>query len=173
MIRKVLLAACGAALMATPAWATQGEAPSDHGKKDAHDHPAQSHTCKPHKVGYTASGALIAHTLVLDAAAAGNGGSDQPAYSGDVTVDVTRANKHARADKGTSKTYTLAGTRIVLDLEDQNGDAVVDLGDVVAGVDVKVIGKVTKAKKRCDQTGFTPELTIKKLIVRAPQPATS
>jgi hypothetical protein len=171
MIRKILLAASVAAFMATPAMATPG---ADHGPSDRSakkQQPAQSQNCKPRKVAYVAAGALVSHTLVQDAAAAQDGGADKPTFSGDVVVDVAKANKHARADKGTQKTYTLAGARVVLDLDDQNGDAVVDLTDVVAGSAVKVIGKVTVAKKRCDATGFTPELTIKKLIVRAPQPA--
>jgi len=95
----------------------------------------------------------------------------KPTYSGDVTIDVMRANRPARADKGTTKTYTLDHARVLLQLSDQNGDGRVDLGDVLPGSRVKVIGTVTKLNRRCDQTGFTPVLTIHKLIVHAPKAA--
>jgi hypothetical protein len=218
MIRKVLLAACAAALTTSPAWALPGRAPANDGTAHApstvpagppsttpangsnpgsdergshsqqarhqsnaaprsHDHPAQSHKCKPHRVAYVAAGLLVDQTLVLDggeptptiatASAAGDHGS-RPTYSGDVTIDVKRTNRHARADKGTTKTYALDHARVLLGLSDQNGDGVVDLGDVVPGSRAKVIGKVTQLAKRCDQTGFTPELRIRKLILHAP-----
>jgi hypothetical protein len=158
-VRKILIAACAAALTATPAWA--------HGRDDHPAPPARSHKCTPHKVGYVAAGTLVSHTLVVDAAAAVDGDA-KPTYSGDVTIDVTKTNKHAKADKRTTKTYTLDHARVVLGLDDQNGDGRVDLADVAAGDRVKVIGKVTKLAKRCDQTGFTPELKVKKLIVHEP-----
>jgi len=158
--RKIALAACAAALTTTPAWA--------HGRDDHPTHPARSHKCTPHKVGYVAAGTLRSQTLVVDAAAAEDS-TPKPTYSGDVTIDVTRANRQARADKGTTKTYTLDHARVLLALSDQNGDGRVDLGDVVPGSLAKVIGKVTKLNRQCDQTGFTPQLTIQKLIVHAPK----
>lgn len=158
--RKIALVACAAALTTSPAWA--------HGRNDDHPTPpAKSHKCTPHKVAYTAAGTLVSHTLVLDAAAA-DSGSDKPTYSGDVTVDVKKGNKAAKGDKRTTKTYTLDHARVVLGLDDQNADGRVDLADVAAGARVKVIGKVTKLAKKCDQTGFTPELKVKKLIVHEP-----
>jgi hypothetical protein len=159
LARKIALVACAAALTTSPAWA--------HGSDDHPTAPARSHKCAPHKVAYVAAGTLVSQTLVVDAAAAARGGS-KPTYSGDVTIDVAKANKAARGDKGTTKTYTLDHARVVLGLDDQNSDGRVDLADVAAGDRVKVIGKVTKLSKKCDQTGFTPELTIKKLIVHAP-----
>jgi hypothetical protein len=162
--RKIALAACAAALTTTPAWA--------HGSDDHPTHPARSHKCAPHKVGYVAAGTLASQTLVVDAVAADDS-TPKPTYSGDVTIDVAKTNRAAKADKGTTKTYTLDHARVVLGLDDQNADGRVDLADVAATDRVKVIGKVTKLAKRCDQTGFTPELTIKKLIVHEPTPATS
>ncbi|MGN6190248.1 MAG: hypothetical protein ACTHOE_15250 [Conexibacter sp.] len=158
-VRKVLIAACAAALTTTPAWA--------HGRADHPTAPARSHKCAPHKVAYVAAGTLVDQTLTLDAAAAADGGS-KPTYSGDVTIDVTKANHAAKGDKGTTKTYTLDHARVVLGLDDQNNDGRVDLSDLARGDRVKVIGKVTKLAKKCDQTGFTPTLTIKKLVVHAP-----
>jgi hypothetical protein len=157
--RKILIAACAAALTATPAWA--------HGRDDHPTAPARSHKCAPHKVGYVAAGTLVDQTLVVDAAAADDA-AKPPTYSGDVTIDVAKANHAAKGDKGTTKTYTLDHARVVLGLDDQNGDGRVDLGDLARGDRAKVIGKVTKLAKKCDQTGFTPTLTIKKLIVHAP-----
>ena len=95
----------------------------------------------------------------------------RPTYSGDVTIDVTRANRHARADKGTTKTYALDHARVLLALDDQNGDGSVDLADVLPGSRAKVIGTITRLNRRCDQTGFTPVLRIRKLIVHAPKAA--
>lgn len=158
--RKIALAACAAALSTTPAWA--------HGRHDDHPRPpAKSHKCTPHKVGYTAAGTLASHTLVADVVAAKDG-TAKTTYSGDVTIDVKKGNKAAKGDKRTTKTYTLDHARVVFGLDDQNADGRVDLADVAAGSRAKVIGKVTKLAKKCDQTGFTPELTIKKLIVHEP-----
>jgi len=163
--RKIALVACAAALTTSPAWA--------HGRDDHPNHPARSHKCTPHKVAYVAAGTLVDQTLVIDAATAARGGS-KPTYSGDVTIDVTKGNKAAKGDKRTTKTYTLDHARVVLGLDDQNGDGRVDLADVARGDRVKVIGKVTKLRRGCDQTGFTPALTIKQLIVHAPaQPRAS
>ena len=159
LARKIALVACAAALTTSPAWA--------HGRDDHPTPPAGSHKCAPHKVAYVAAGTLVSQTLVLDAAAAAEGGS-KPTYSGDVTIDVKKGNKAAKGDKNTTKTYTLDHARVVLGLDDQNNDGRVDLSDVAAGDRVKVIGKVTKLAKRCDQTGFTPTPTIRKLIVHAP-----
>jgi len=227
MIRKVLIAACAAALVASPAWALPGRAPANDGTAHApsttpagppsttpvngsnpgsdergshaqqpsgerggntgdagaaprttHSHPAKSRKCKPHRVAYVASGLIVDQSLVLDgseptptiatASAAGDR-NPRPTYSGDVTIDVKRTNRHARDDKGTTKTYTLDHARVLFGLSDQNGDGSVDLLDVVAGSRAKVIGKVTKLARRCDQTDFTPELKIRKLIVHAPR----
>ena len=181
--RKVLIATAAAALTTTPAWAHpgggNGHGPPSHargGGPGLHEppgrsgrghgrHPAQSHRCAPHEVAYVAAGRLVSHTLVLDGApptpslARAARGPDGPTYSGDVTIDVRRTNRHARGDKGTTKTYTLDHARVL------------HFDDAVPGSRAKVIGKVTKLARRCDQTGFTPELTIRKLLVHAQQPA--
>lgn len=188
ILRKALLVASAAALTAAPAWAHPG---SDHPRGNS-DHPAhehgsgghrqgRSHRCVAHRVAYVAAGTLVGHTLVLDSAAptptvsaADADAADKPTYSGDVTIDVKRTNRHARADKGTTKTYALDHAHVVLGLDDQNGDGRVDLADVLPGSRAKVIGSVTKLSRRCDQTGFTPVLTIRKLIVHEAQaPAAS
>jgi hypothetical protein len=208
-VRKILLAACAAALTTSPAWALPGRVPSNDGtghapstvpagsptdpgsSQDApgsrgqggssgqHHGRGRSHRCVAHGVAYVAAGTLVSQTLVLDgsggptpsvaaAADAGRGRSARPTYSGDVTIAVTRTNAHARPDKGTTKTYTLDHARVLFGLADQNGDGSVGLDDLAAGDRVKVIGKVTVLRRGCDQTGFTPAITIGKLIVHAP-----
>jgi len=157
IVRKILVVACAAALTTSPAWAHPGRGGSDAPRG------GRSHRCTPHRVGYVAAGTLASQTLALD----GDARADKPTYSGDVTIDVTRANRHARADKGTTKTYTLDHARVVLGLDDQNRDGRVDLADVVPGSRVRVIGKITVLRRACDQTGFTPQLRIGKLIVHA------
>ena len=184
IVRKVLLTASIAALATTPAWAHPGREPSNPprapGQHEQHARsPSRSHRCTPHGIAYVAAGTLRSQTLVLDGrggpgptvATTSADGFAKPTYSGDVTIDVTRTNRHARADKGTTKTYTLDHGRVLLGLSDQNGDGSVDLGDVLPGSRAKVIGKVTKLNGHCDQTGFTPALTIQKLIVHAPKAA--
>ena len=172
IVRKILLTACAAALMTTPAWANPGRDPADPPRSTGQQHQhARSHRCTPRGIAYVAAGTLRSHTLVLDVPTVATTSADRPAkptYSGDVTIDVTRTNRSARADKGTTKTYTLDHARLLLGLSDQNGDGNVDLLDVLPGSRAKVIGKVTKLNRHCDQTGFTPVLTIKKLIVNAP-----
>jgi hypothetical protein len=184
IVRKILLTACVAALATTPAWAHPGRDPSDppRAPRQREQHarsPSRSHRCTPHGIAYVAAGRLTGQTLVPD----GSGGpnptvattsADRPAkptYSGDVTIAVARTNRHARADKGTTKTYTLDHARVLFGLSDQNGDGSVDLGDVLPGSRAKVIGTITKLSRHCDQTGFTPVLTIRKLIVHAPKAA--
>lgn len=184
IVRKILVTACAAALTATPALAHPGRGPVDPPRgPDRHGQhgrsPSRSHRCTPHGIAYVAAGTLRGHTLVLDGsgeptptvAAASADRPAKPTYSGDVTIGVTRTNRHARADKGTTKTYTLDHARVLLGLSDQNGDGSVDLADVLPGSRAKVIGTVTKLNRHCDQTGFTSQLTIAKLIVHAPKAA--
>ncbi len=175
-LRKVLIVACAAALTTSPAWAHPGRsqnAPGSGGTtgQDAptgtHGHgrgSGHSHRCVAHRVGYVAAGALVSQTLALDSST----GRARPTYSGDVTIAVTRTNHWARADKGTTKTYTLAHARVVLGLTDQNNDGSVGLDDLAAGDRVKVVGKVTVLRRGCDQSGFTATTTIRQLIVHAP-----
>ena len=71
--RKVLIAACAAALATTPAWASPGRDPADppggdgHAQQHARSHGrGRSHSCTPHRVAYVAAGTLRGHALVLD-----------------------------------------------------------------------------------------------------------
>jgi hypothetical protein len=176
-VRTAVLAASIATLMSSPAWATPGHAPSSEGNAHSHHGDAHPHRCQPHRVAYIASGLLVSQTLTLDdgsnpppttstVAALHQDGGDT--YSGDVTVDVKRTNHHAAADKGKAVTYTVSHVRVRFGMPDANGDGKVDLTDVQPGARVKLIGKVTKLARRCDQSAFTPETTIRQIVFHAP-----
>jgi hypothetical protein len=198
IVKKILLAATAAALMTSPAWALPGLAPANQGKghgppsttpnntdnpgsshrspkgtentggkghhskgpdgKPKPGHPGNSHKCKPHKVGYVVSGALVSQTLTKNA---------DGTYSGGVIVEIKHTNHHAAGDKGT-KTYTVTNVHVTFGLADTNSDGSVDLLDLKAGDQVKVIGKITALAKKCNQSGFTAETTIRKIVFHAP-----
>lgn len=122
-------------------------------------HPGKSHKCMPRNVAYIASGTLVSQTLSKNA----NG-----TYSGGVTVNVTRTNRHAANDEGMTKTYTLTDARVKLRVADIDQDGSVGLDDLVAGDRVKVIASITTLSKKCDQSNFTAQLTISKVIFHAP-----
>jgi hypothetical protein len=115
-------------------------------------HPAQSHKCTPHNEAYTVRGTLVSGSLTKNA----NG-----TYSGTLVVHVNKANSHAKSDKGTTKTYALSDAKAKLHGED--GAA------LTANSRVTLEGKVTTLAKKCDQTGFTPTVTIAKADIRPPK----
>jgi len=166
MLRKALLAGSFAALAAMPLWALPAQAHSNHANDHAtapHGQSGQhgkSHKCKPHKVAYVAVGTLVSQTLAQDAGAS--------TYSGDVVVNVTRTNRHARADKGQQVTYTLTKARLTFGLADTNNDGSVGLDDLAAGDRVRVIGKITTLAKKCDKSNFTATTTIRKVVFHGP-----
>jgi hypothetical protein len=156
----------------------QGNAPDHPGKPSS---PGRSHKCKPHKVAYVASGLLVSQTLTLDGGAPGPTVTAVTAslhpdahgtYSGDVTVDVKHTNHHAASDKGKTVTYSVSHAHVTFALPDVNNDGKSGLDDLQAGDRVKVIGKITALAKRCDQTGFTPTTTIRRIVFHGP-PSTS
>jgi hypothetical protein len=144
-MRKLTICAVAlAAILAVPAQA-----------KPTKPHPAKSHKCTPHKVAYRASGTLVSESLSQTA------GADTPKrgddrYSGTLTVDVTKANHHAA--KG-EQTYTLDNARVRFYDADHNGTR----DEPKAGDRAKLIGKITRLSKKCDATGFTPTITIRKV----------
>jgi len=154
----------------------QGNAPDHPGKPS---HPGHSHKCVTHKVAYVASGLLVSQTLTLDggapgptitAVAASLHSDPHGTYSGDVTVDVKHTNHHAVGDKGKTVTYSVSHAHVTFALPDVNNDGGSGLDDLQAGDRVKVIGKITALAKRCDQTGFTPTTTIRRIIFHGPPP---
>jgi hypothetical protein len=156
--RKVaLIAAVGTFAVAVPAAAKPpGSAPPTdpaHPSHPAHpsdqttrSHPSASHKCVPHTEAYTASGPLMS----WNASQTGTG------YTGTITVHVTKANHHAAGAKGTDVTYTLTNARVTFGA----GATTPTTGDPV-----KVIGKTTVLANKCDQSGFTPTITIRKVNV--------
>jgi hypothetical protein len=114
--------------------------------------PPKSHKCKPHAVSYRVAGTLLSGALTANA---------DGTYSGTLTVHVTRANHHAKADKGTDKGYTLDHAKVKLHGENPAA--------LTAGSRVHLKGTITTLAKKCDQTGFTPTVTIKKAVIHPPK----
>jgi hypothetical protein len=109
--------------------------------------------CQPHAVAYKISGNLVSGALTP--------GSGKNRYSGDLTVDVKKTNRHAKADKNTTQTYTLTNAKLKLHGEDP--------ALLTPGSRVKLKGTITKLGKKCDQTGFVPTRTIKSGTIKPPK----
>jgi hypothetical protein len=135
----------------------RGDHGSGHPGKPSH--PGNSHKCKPHSVGYVASGTLVSQTLTKNA---------DGTYSGDVTVKVTHTNHHATGDLGATKAYKVENVHVTFGLADTNKDGGVGLDDLKEGDRVKLIGKITTLAKKCDRSEFTATTTIRKLVFHAP-----
>ena len=145
-MRRIAIAALSiVAVVAVPAQA----------KPDKPQHPAKSHKCKPHSVGYRAYGTLTSESLTQTKGADTAKKSDDR-WSGPLTVDVKRANHHGATG---SQDYTLDNARVRF--YDANHDGTKD--EPKAGDRVRVKGKITQLSKKCDATGFTPELTVRKV----------
>jgi hypothetical protein len=71
---------------------------------------------------------------------------------------VTRSNHHAATTKGTDVTYTLSSTKVKFG---EGGNP------PVAGDPVKVIGRVSELAKKCAQSGSAPQVTVRKVHIRA------
>jgi hypothetical protein len=153
MKKLMLLTALFAAALVLPAQA-----------KPAHPaHPAKSKKCTPHSVGYKAKGTLVSVSLT-QTAGSGTAKRGDDRYSGTLTVDVTKANHQAPTGE---QTYTLADVRVKFYDSDHNHVA----DDPKPGDRVKVHGKMTRLAKKCDQTGFTSTITVRKVDFKAPKPA--
>jgi hypothetical protein len=172
-MNKSLIPACLAAavFVAVPAQAhhpthpkhpAQAKGPkSDHTSKPskpADSGNAEKPDCTPLKVGYNARGKLVEANLTQ---VAGNDtarrGDDR--YDGTVKVDVTKANH--RAPKG-EQTFTLDNARVWF--YDANRDRKAD--EPKAGDRVALHGRITKLRKGCDATGFTPAITVRHVRFR-------
>jgi hypothetical protein len=73
-------------------------------------------------------------------------------------VHVTKANHHAAGAKGTDVTYTLTNAKVTFGK---------GANPPTANDRTKVIGKTTALAKKCDQTGFTPTITVRKVDVKS------
>jgi hypothetical protein len=105
-------------------------------------------------VAYVAAGTLVNESLTKEPAGA---------YGGEVTVEVKRTNHHARADKGTTKTYTVERAHVKFVRLTES--------EVKAGDRVRLIGKITALAKKCPAAGFEPAVTIRRIVFHAPKPA--
>lgn len=116
--------------------------------------------------GYIASGLFVEGTLTQTEGADTEKRRDDR-YSGTLTVDVKRGNRHAKSDVGTTKTYTLTDVRVRF--ADTNGDGKVD--EPAAGDRVKVFGRITRDSERCNPSGDPLETTINKVKFGSPPAA--
>jgi hypothetical protein len=148
-MRRIGLAiALFAAVAVVPAQAAKPAGPGSHGK--GHHH-GKSHKCKPHNVGWVVKGTLVSQTLVANT---------DGTYSGNVTVQVTHTNKHARAQQGT-RSYDLVNVKVTFG--EANGQP------PVAGDQVKLIGKIPALAKKCDQSNLSTVYTVRKVVFNDPE----
>jgi hypothetical protein len=153
-MRKILItAAAGAALAITPALAAKPAAKPDHPT-----HPATPAKCKINSVGYNAKGTLVSHTLTQTKGADTATDPSDDRWSGDIVVNVTRANH--KAPKG-EQTFT------VTDIPVNWGDTA---GAPAAGDTVRLHGKLTKIKKKCE--GPSTVITVKRVGFEKAAPTT-
>jgi hypothetical protein len=158
-IRQIAPAALlAAAAIVVPAQAARPA--GQHGQSPQHG--GKSHKCRSHAVAWIVRGTVVSQTLAPN----GDG-----TYSGDVTVQVSGTNHNARAEKGQPqpKTYTLTGVKVTFGVTDQApADGTVDQTDVVAGDQVKLVGKITTLAKKCDRSGFTARTSVRRVIFNDP-----
>jgi hypothetical protein len=168
-MRKILISlVAGAALTAAPALATKPNHPDHPAKpaKPAKPNHGTSHKCKVHTVGYNAKGVLVSQALTQTQGTATPTDKSDDRYSGDVTVNVTKANH--KAPKG-EQTFTLTDAKV--SYYDANHDGTADTP--AAGDTVRIHGKITKLAKKCDQTGFTQTVSVKKLSFKQAKPVST
>lgn len=133
-----LVAAIGALAITVPAAAAAGN--SDHPTGADHpngaSHPSHSHKCKPHNVAYIESGTV--DTTTASTLAQNSDGT----WSGTLVIDVTRTNHWAKADKGTTVTYTFTNAKLRVRLDGSTSG-------FTGGERVKLIGKLAAVAKKC------------------------
>lgn len=122
--------------------------------------------CAPRSVGYVAFGDFVSSSLTHSKGADTETTRDDR-WSGELVVAVKRTNRHARADKGSTKTYTLQDAK--LRLADRNDDGSADVP--VAGDRTRVQGKITRLNRGCDATGFTAEVKVRSVGFHKPKAA--
>jgi hypothetical protein len=159
-MKKLMAFAALVALGAAPAYA--------HGPgRDSKPEPGSkaeraAGKCKPHAVGYKARGTLVSQSLTQTAGAATPKRGDDR-YSGDLSVDVAKANHHGPTGV---QPFTLDNARVKFYDADHNHVA----DTPQAGDRVTLHGKITRLARHCDQTGFTPTITVRKVDFKRPKP---
>lgn len=170
MRKKMLVATAALSVLAFPlavADARPGGGQSGHGAEQVPDgagtteHPAAGQQppenrhagrrcAKPKSVGFAVQGSLASFTPES------------------VTLDVKRANRHARAYIASAgSTFTIGAARVRFEgVTDADASGTVDFADVLPTDKVMAIGKVAGPKRGC--TGDT-SLTLRKLKVVRPE----
>ena len=157
-MRKILITAvAGAALAVAPALAAKPANKPDHPAKPPH--PAK---CKINTVGYNAKGTLVSHTLTQSKGADTPTDKSDDRYSGDITVNVTKANHKAPTGQ---QTFTVTDAKV--SFYDAANDGTDDAP--AAGDTVRLHGKITKYKKKC--TSDTTVVTVKRISFQQAAPA--
>ena len=137
-MRQILISASIAAVLAVvPALAAKPADKPTHPPKPPH--PAK---CKINSVGYNAKGTLTTNGLTQSAGVDTTTDKSDDRYTGDLTVNVTKANH--KAPKG-SVTYHVVNARV--SFYDAAGDGTDDAP--APGDTVRVHGKLTKYKHKC------------------------
>lgn len=175
MKQLAILATLAAMAVAVPAQAHRPDNPGsqrdEQGSADRDAPNAGTHKgkgrCTPRAVAYVAFGDYVSSALTQTQGAATADNLRDDRWSGTLVVAVKRTNHHAKADKGTTKTYALTDAKVRLADRDGNGTA----DQPVAGDRTRVQGKITRLHRGCDATGFTPALTIRKVGFHKPKPA--
>jgi hypothetical protein len=126
-----------------------------HGDKGKGKDHAKPRKCSEHEVAYIVSGALVSDTLSKS--------ESGDTYSGQVVVEVTHTNRHARSARGETETYTVQDARV-------RGPIAVEA--LKQGDEVKLIGKIASMAPKCESPTITPAITITKLVFHAPHSTT-
>lgn len=149
-MRKRTSIACGLAfaLAASPALAVKPDPDKPKGKDKKPPY------CVPASVGFKASGTLVSAAVTQSAGADTTTRSDDR-YSGEITVDVKKANHKGLTGE---QAYTLTDARMKFHPRNDT--------DIAAGDRVKLSGKVTKLGKKCAD-GASITVTVKKVDVKA------
>jgi hypothetical protein len=157
MKKLALTTALALAALAGPAAAkdhpdhgNRARAQAEHGQSQ----PAKARKCTAHGVAYVVAGTLDSGALTAN---------PDGTYDGTLTITVAHANHHAKADKTTSRSYTLDHARVNLHGQDPAA--------LKPGSRVKLQGRITKLNKKCDQTAFTATTTIKRADIKDPKAA--
>ncbi len=138
-----------------------GKGHADHGKGHSEDgkgkgaEQGKAHRCMAHGRAYVVAGTVKSVKLEAESEAA-----KHPTYKGELTLEVKRANDHAREAKGKTVEYAVSHVRL-------HGDVAV--AGLAEGDWAKLIGKVSFMHKGCEAEGLTPEVTIRRIVAHAPR----
>ena len=172
-MKKLAMAATLAAVaVAVPAQAAKPDDPGSQGKANAaakaeNGTSAKGKRCEPRSVAYVAHGDFVSGELTQTQGAETADVARDDRWSGMLVVAVKRTNKHGRADKGTTKTFTVTDAKVRL--ADRNDDGTRDMP--VAGDRTRVQGKITRLNRTCDANGFTAEMKVRSVGFHKPKSA--